>query len=665
LNFSIPSNSFSQKVGWNVSYAPVESHSLGLEFLTLTPIIRVQAQFLYSNYWIKIRVPVNIPEGYFAMGFLIDEESGRLEGIPLYSTQPNEIVVATRLFSIASAAEFNSSVIPSKYYSGSFVIAAIPLEKLKSLSALTTDYNPELFRWDFVAEKTFGAPQGMANAMNLSSYWSYRQKTEPRHLPGNFTRIFPSDPRSNFNGIKVNSTLEDQFGITVQRFSRDFGENVSGILQYYSACFALWVSGKPQFLILSDGQKFSLQLLTAMEPGTGNIKLITPVNIPVEEVAFINTQTGKPNNFLWKNFVGDNPTYPDRIWFAGSTSFFDFKLIAQFLKAQSTVEFNHWLSLVPLRFLNEQDNYVPLALIQRTKFPHSKFMVTNWNALVQLEWLNPQGILIQKDIVDPRLGNYPVLVPVNLGLNVFYCRISAKSYEAAEYEPFLLYDFVPLNCIRGVDVTVQSENPQVHYPFGSVIQLKAVLSDQSISKANLVYVWALPDGSQQIITGSEYIAFSSFGSYSNQPAKVSVYVKGQSVPVGSGSIMLSSGLRRYMVVNSTSLEDFEMDYGRAWYDPVTNLTTAEHFTPSLRTINFVFPGKATGVFQIGGSNPSRIYGSIYPNNSFQISSGTIEVVRYDPVKGLIVLTYQGQSVSNAGESTITEGRAEFIRIDDK
>jgi hypothetical protein len=52
-----------------------------------------------SNELMYIRVPVTVPAGDFAMGFIYDATTKQLEGMPLIATDPDSIIVGTRHFS--------------------------------------------------------------------------------------------------------------------------------------------------------------------------------------------------------------------------------------------------------------------------------------------------------------------------------------------------------------------------------------------------------------------------------------------------------------------------------------------------------------------------------------------------------------------------------------
>jgi len=93
-----------------------------------------------------VEVPVNIPEGYFAMGFLYNENTGELEGMPLIAMNSHSVTVAARHFatSTGSVPNTKSALQNRNFYetvtdSGYFVVSAISLEELKKQTDIVSD----------------------------------------------------------------------------------------------------------------------------------------------------------------------------------------------------------------------------------------------------------------------------------------------------------------------------------------------------------------------------------------------------------------------------------------------------------------------------------------------------------------------------------------------
>ena len=52
----------------------------------------------YANFPIQIKIPIVLPNGYFAMGFFFNNITGELEGIPIDDLSENFITISTKHF---------------------------------------------------------------------------------------------------------------------------------------------------------------------------------------------------------------------------------------------------------------------------------------------------------------------------------------------------------------------------------------------------------------------------------------------------------------------------------------------------------------------------------------------------------------------------------------
>ncbi|MDO8531772.1 MAG: hypothetical protein Q7T26_06350, partial [Dehalococcoidia bacterium] len=82
LKVTVPANAYPDKRTFKVSYAPVTGATFK-DFKAVSPLITVDNGGAYSNEMMKMTVPVKLAPGEFAMGFLYDDKTGKLEGLPL------------------------------------------------------------------------------------------------------------------------------------------------------------------------------------------------------------------------------------------------------------------------------------------------------------------------------------------------------------------------------------------------------------------------------------------------------------------------------------------------------------------------------------------------------------------------------------------------------
>ena len=99
-----------------------------------------------------VRVPVKVPDGYFAMGFLYDEKSKQLEGMPLVGMDAGSVTVATMHFS-------------------NFFISKI--EKALLSNDIDSGFRPGIDDWQFTNRGSYIAPGGHCEGQSLSAMWYY------------------------------------------------------------------------------------------------------------------------------------------------------------------------------------------------------------------------------------------------------------------------------------------------------------------------------------------------------------------------------------------------------------------------------------------------------------------------------------------------------------
>jgi hypothetical protein len=95
----VPPNSYSNSLTFKISYAPITSQTFGSDITPISPMISVDNGGAFSNEMMLIRVPVKVPDGYFAMGFYYDATTKQLEGMPLFSAGADYVTVGAMHFS--------------------------------------------------------------------------------------------------------------------------------------------------------------------------------------------------------------------------------------------------------------------------------------------------------------------------------------------------------------------------------------------------------------------------------------------------------------------------------------------------------------------------------------------------------------------------------------
>lgn len=157
LAIDIPSASYSGATRFTVSYEPIISHPFGARVTPISPLITVDNGGGYADQLMKVTIPAQVPDGYFAMGFFVDRQSGKLEGMPLLAVTRDAITVATRHFS-------------------SFVVSMIPLTELDQAivsGMIDTGFRPGLDDWEFPNLGSYIHPNGHCAGQSLTALWYF------------------------------------------------------------------------------------------------------------------------------------------------------------------------------------------------------------------------------------------------------------------------------------------------------------------------------------------------------------------------------------------------------------------------------------------------------------------------------------------------------------
>ncbi|MCP4583502.1 MAG: zinc ribbon domain-containing protein, partial [candidate division Zixibacteria bacterium] len=80
FQIEVPANAYTDSREFDISYSPVTDHSFGDDFNPISPLISIENGGDYSEELMHVTIPIEVPEGQFAMAFIYDEVTGTLEG---------------------------------------------------------------------------------------------------------------------------------------------------------------------------------------------------------------------------------------------------------------------------------------------------------------------------------------------------------------------------------------------------------------------------------------------------------------------------------------------------------------------------------------------------------------------------------------------------------
>ena len=154
MTITVPAGAYPTSKTFHISHTPI-SGDPSPHVSPLTPLIEVDNGGDFADGPMTITVPVTIPDGYFAMGFLVGE-NGELEGMPLIAETPTSITVATAHFS-------------------SFFIGMIADSLLSGV--IDTGFRPMTDDWEFPNMGSYIESEGHCAGQSLTAMWYYLERT--------------------------------------------------------------------------------------------------------------------------------------------------------------------------------------------------------------------------------------------------------------------------------------------------------------------------------------------------------------------------------------------------------------------------------------------------------------------------------------------------------
>lgn|GEM_PF-2631685 len=242
FQINVPANSYEDVRTFRISYAPVKSHALGENFNLISPLISVENGGGYSNEIMLVKIPVQIPEGHFAMAFFYDNydnKSGQLEGVPLVTEDKNSVTIATRHFS-------------------NIIVSSIEEYRLKGVAK--SGFLPGFDDWQFPNYGSYLEPRGHCTGQSLTAMWYYYEK----FFKGKSALYGLYDNNGNEKTPKVwqDDTLAYRLASVVQndikwdsrlyKQMKDVSANWSAKEQVNAFAYSILATGLPQLVGLYD-----------------------------------------------------------------------------------------------------------------------------------------------------------------------------------------------------------------------------------------------------------------------------------------------------------------------------------------------------------------------------------------------------------------------------
>ncbi|MFH0760320.1 MAG: PKD domain-containing protein [Bacteroidota bacterium] len=255
MQIIVESGSFPLYANFSISYLEIRSHTLGDFFNPLTPMIRISCDGGFAEKPIAVKIPITLPEGSFAMGFFYDENTGKLEGMPIDSINPEFIIVSTRHFSSNSSNKLKGSKSEGISYANMVISSALESE-LNNQEIISSGFTPGVDDWEFVNWGSYIAPGGHCAGQSISAMWYYYEE----RLNGQKSLFHGFDVVCNPNNpiaMWQDNPLGYRFASTIQEdcwfagWDRNiFIKSYLGRTNWYAFEYSMLLTGEPQLALV-------------------------------------------------------------------------------------------------------------------------------------------------------------------------------------------------------------------------------------------------------------------------------------------------------------------------------------------------------------------------------------------------------------------------------
>jgi uncharacterized protein (TIGR02145 family) len=254
MEIVIPDSSYPSGQTIKISYAEIQSHKFGEYFNPISPMITIACDGGYANELLSITIPVKIPAGHIAIGFYLDESTGKLEGIPFKSITSNSITLLTRHFLSGNRLRNPGSSLKSATVEtntgAKIIVSSISESILKSKAIIASGFQPGIDDWEFVNVGSYLAPSGQCAGQDMTAMWYYFEKKESEGQLFNKFSTVTSIDQDNAIGYRFCSVIQkdlDGTGAVNDFFWTHIDRNQDlDPVKLFSIAGAMLVTGEPQ-----------------------------------------------------------------------------------------------------------------------------------------------------------------------------------------------------------------------------------------------------------------------------------------------------------------------------------------------------------------------------------------------------------------------------------
>jgi hypothetical protein len=262
MTIKVLANSYSSPKTFTITTADIADHKLGDYFNPITPLIQIDNGGGYSATPMEVTIPITLPEGHFAMGFIYDEMTGRLEGMPVLKLSSNSITVTTMHFMSSSAIsnEIEKSAPVARNASVNMVIASIAESAMKNQTIISSGFKPGVDDWEYVNYGSYISPGGHCAGQSMTAMWYYYEKK----LAGETSLYHAFDKNNNKEkpafqwqdnprGYRFSSVIQEDFNFNGWINNLQIQSFIPSLV-FKAFAASMLITGEPQLVLIRNSQ---------------------------------------------------------------------------------------------------------------------------------------------------------------------------------------------------------------------------------------------------------------------------------------------------------------------------------------------------------------------------------------------------------------------------
>ena len=365
LALQVAEDSYDAPRDFAISFRPITGHDYDDRINPISPLITVENGGDYADRVMSVKVPVQVPDGHFAMGFFYDGQTGELEGMPLLDDDGASITVGTRHFS-------------------DFFISSI-LESVLLNITVDSGFRPGVDDWQFANYGSYAAQGGHCAGQSIAAMWYYYErklKGEPA-LYGRYDNYLSDEEQTpdlwedDNLAYRLASTVHSDLHWDTLGFNLFLAlEGTNDPLQMLAFAYALHVTHAPQFVGLTDTVNGGGHAIIGYKVEGGNIWVADP-NYPGVKSAEgkIEYVDGAFRPYRSAPRADSDPTSYDKIGYYAVSAMVDWEAVgARFAEMESGAVGDEYFPAYALRGLSLSE-LAEAPLVDGVAFPDNKFAV--------------------------------------------------------------------------------------------------------------------------------------------------------------------------------------------------------------------------------------------------------------------------------------------------